>query len=255
MRIAISSQKGGVGKTTLAINLAYAFAKAGYRTLLIDTDPQGSVGLSVTRKSSSLLGFYDVLSNPILDWESLAIPTRLKTFSILPAGKNPSFSAEENFTSSDFQRILQHTSLKKYDIVLIDTAAGLFRSTQQILHCIDAVLIPQQAEPLGIRSLPYVLEGLKRIRENNKKLKILGICLTMYQKNVPECVAAVKSLREMLPPAMLLKAMVPREDSFLKASAKGVPVSLLSSQETLTQVFEDLRSEILSKLDHPKTSL
>ena len=82
--IVVSSQKGGVGKTTVSINLAYAFARSGKRTLLVDADPQGSVGLSLTRQSRLLSGFYDALDDSSLGLEKLVVPTRLKNNEYCP---------------------------------------------------------------------------------------------------------------------------------------------------------------------------
>ena len=80
---AIISGKGGVGKTTVSINLAHAFARAGVRTLLVDADPQGSVGLSLTRQSRLLAGFYDYLTNPAAPFDRWIVPTSLPTLSLV----------------------------------------------------------------------------------------------------------------------------------------------------------------------------
>jgi len=89
--IAVSSQKGGVGKTTVCINLAHAFAKSGRKTILIDADPQGSVGLSLTRQSRVLPGFYDLMSDNGFPVEQLVIPTRLETLSPIAAGQTSDY--------------------------------------------------------------------------------------------------------------------------------------------------------------------
>lgn len=250
--IAVSSQKGGVGKTTVSINLAHAFARAGVRTLLVDADPQGSVGLSLTRQSRLLTGFYDYLTDPGIPLDRLIVPTRLETFSLVASGQASDYEAGGGAMGSHLARVrafLRSISARGFDLCLIDTAAGLFGVTGDVIASSDAIMIPQQAEPLGIRSVPKLLEGLNRLRVMNPRLSVLGVCLTMVQHDLAESTEAAAALRQLLPPEMVFQTQIPRDGLFVRASARGLPVGVLEDGAGAQVVFDALRSEIEAKLE------
>jgi chromosome partitioning protein len=165
--LAITSQKGGVGKTTVSVNLAYSFAKRGWRTLLVDTDPQGSVGLSLSEKARKCPGFFNAFQ-PGQDLNRLVLTTRLPSLSILPAGQVENvFEVKPNGVDgvAGVTQLLEMARAQGFQLVLIDTPAGLTGYTSDILRCVNYALVPQQAEPLGVRSLPQMLQALQAIRQ------------------------------------------------------------------------------------------
>lgn len=252
--LVVSSQKGGVGKTTLSINLAHAFARAGVRTLLVDADPQGSVGLSLTRQSRLLAGFYDFLADPGIPLDRLIVPTRLETFSLVASGQASDYEAGGGVGGSYLARVrafLRAVSSRGFDLCIIDTAAGLFGVTGDVIASSDAVLIPQQAEPLGIRSVPKMLEGLNRLRVMNPRLTVLGVVLTMVQQDLAESLEAGQALRQLLPADLMFRTAVPRDGIFVRASARGLPVGVLEEGAGAQAVFDALRVEIEAKFESP----
>ena len=185
-----------MGKTTVSINLAHAFAIAGVKTLLVDADPQGSVGLSLTRQSRLLPGFYDYLADPGLSLEQLIVPTRLETFSLMASGQAGDYDTGGSMGAhlARVRTFLHQISQRGFDLCLIDTAAGLFGVSGDVIASSDAVLIPQQAEPLGIRSVPKLLDGLGKLRVMNPRLQVLGVLLTMVQNDLDDSIEAAKAL-------------------------------------------------------------
>lgn len=245
--ISTASQKGGVGKTTLCINLAYSLARRGWRVLLVDTDSQGGVGLSLAKSAKSREGFYEfVLKRG--DLSNLVITTRLPELEVMPAGLTDASARVTSVMHEASGRVadlLRSAELRGIDCVLFDTAAGLNGMSETIVKACDYVILPQQAEPLAVRSVPHMLETLARFRAEGAGVKVAGILLTMVMREHEMSLRVARELREMLPANLLFQQSIPRMPSFLDASALGVPVALTKRNpppEAL--IFDQIAAEL-----------
>jgi chromosome partitioning protein len=180
------------------------------------------------------------------------VPTRLETFSLVASGQASDYEAGGGSMGAHLTRIrgfLRGAAAQGFELCLIDTAAGLFGVTGDVITASDAILIPQQAEPLGIRSVPKLLEGLTRMRVMNPRLSVLGVCLTMVQEDLAESTEAATTLRQLLPTEMVFRSEIPRDSLFVRASARGLPVGVLDDGGPAQAVFDSLRREIQVKLE------
>lgn len=241
-----------MGKTTVSVNLAYSLARRGWKTLLVDTDPQGSVGLSLSDKARDSKGFYDAVRTGG-SAAAFVLPTRLAELKILTAGQPGGFFEEQHPDPEEgdeaLRKVLADVAEENFDLVLFDTHAGLTGHTGSVLRVCDSVLIPQQAEPLGIRSIPQMLRAVRYLRERGAKLEIAGIVMTMVQQDHRESSEVVRELRSLIPPALLCSTVVPRDPVFLKAAAAGVPLGLLYRQPpSAAYVFDQLAAELEPRL-------
>lgn len=252
--MAITSQKGGVGKTTVAVNLAYALARRGWSTLLVDTDPQGSVGLSLSEKARKCRGFYDILRTGE-EPGAYILQTRLPELKLLPAGQVENIFEAKPYGvdgRAELERIFASMASMGIDILLLDTPAGLTGYTADVLRTVDAALVPQQAEPLGVRSLPQMLMALQALRQQGARLELAGILLTMMQHSQRESAEVARELRQIIPPRLLFQSVVPRDPLFLKASGLGVPLGLLyANPPAAAVVFDQLAAELETRLRLP----
>jgi chromosome partitioning protein len=250
--MAVSSIKGGVGKTTLSINLAFALAKRGWKTLLVDADPQGSVGLSLTQQAQGRAGLYE-FSTSDRPLSEVVMKTRIPQFSILTVGQVPVEKISEWCRQMDqkdgWSRLWRDAEEQGYDVVLVDTPSGLHGTTHGVLLNVNYVVIPLLVEPLSVRSLQSHLTALARMREAGASLQVAGVISSMWSDAHEEARATLQDLRQALPSEMFLMTAVPRDQAFLKATVWGIPVGLMSHNPTpISTIFDQIAAELEPRL-------
>ncbi|MDH5492543.1 MAG: AAA family ATPase [Myxococcales bacterium] len=250
-RIAIASQKGGCGKTTVALNLGLALAERGVRTLIVDLDPQGGVGHSLRQDDSALPGLADVLIGECPLDEAI-VQTKLPSLALLTRGRLDAVDVVE------FERALITPGLltqildaaeAPYDVVILDTPAGLGMPTRAALAASHFVLIPLQAEPLALRSVDQILRVLDHVQEHeNHRLRLLGLLPTMVDRdNSPSLDVLIQSWRDL---SGVLETAIPRADVFIVASQSGLPLSYLGgARKPESRRFDLLATEVQTLMD------
>jgi chromosome partitioning protein len=245
--LAIASQKGGVGKTTVALNLAYALAARGCRTLLVDTDLQGAIGLSLAGQARHRPGLAECLAGRLAPGAAL-LPTRLPELSLLPFGQPPDEELDrwgQDLGDGSALGALLDEIAGGFDLAVLDTPSGLQGPTLAALRAADFALVPLQAEPLALRSMTQVLQAVGRLREQGARVSLAAFLLTMLQSREQFSLAVAQEAWGRLPSELVLEAFVPRDPVFLRASALGVPVGLLSRRPPpAAMVFDQIAAEL-----------
>ena len=248
--LTVASQKGGVGKTTISLNLAFAFAKRGVRTLLVDTDPQGAIGLSLAgeaRKNEGLAEWLTARGNP----EPYFLQTRLDELTLMTVGQPPFGHLDEwlaKLADGSALRALVAAASGR-DLVLFDTPSGLAGATGGAIRAATHVVVPVQSEPLALRTLPRTLEAIAGARGTGNGAKLAGVLLTMTSLRSETSMAVIQEAWQVLPGDLVLQTHVPRDETFSKASAAGVPVGLLRRRPPpVASVFDNIVAELEERL-------
>jgi chromosome partitioning protein len=252
IRVAIANQKGGVGKTTTAINLATALAAIGWKVLLADLDPQGnaSTGLGIgqaDRHRSS----YDVLIGSATITES-AMPTRVPRLDLLPAtvdlsGAEIELVALEHRTHR-LAQAFDAVPAGRWDIIIMDCPPSLGLLTVNALVAARHLLVPLQCEFFALEGLSQLLQTVERIRVGyNPSLSILGVALTMFDRRNKLSQQVAEDVRACLGP-VVFETIVPRNVRLSEAPSHGLPALIYDLRCAGSEAYIRLARELMARL-------
>jgi chromosome partitioning protein len=248
--IGIVNQKGGVGKTTTAINLAASLALDGLKVLLVDCDPQANAtsGLGVSRDDQRN-SIYDVLMGDVPAAQIL-LPTEIETLTLLPGSKNLTGANIELANAEDralrLQKALQPVQAN-YDLVVLDCPPALDLLTLNSLAAADSLIVPMQAEYFALEGISELVSNLERVRAAfNPRLTIEGVLLTMYDDRTNLAQQVTETLREFFK-ERLFRTVIPRNIRLAEAPSHGKPVALYDPRSRGAEAYFELATEYMTR--------
>ena len=251
--ICITNQKGGVGKTTTAVNLCYYLAKARQKVLLIDFDPQGNAtsGLGVEKSNPKSLG--TTMTEVILGLSPLAQairPTKYKNFDLAPTTPELA-NAEVEITSMPrkFVRLRDaiHPVAANYDYIVIDSPPSLSLLTVNGMIASDYLLLPVQTEFYALEGVAQLLESVKLVQKGaNPHLRLLGVVATMYDRRTSLSSQVFSEINKYFK-KLTFKTTIPRNVRVAEAPSHGVPVGAYDKFSKGAKAYKDLTKEVLER--------
>jgi chromosome partitioning protein len=248
--LCISNQKGGVGKTTTAINLAASLAAAERRTLLVDMDPQGNAGSGLGIDRTALPGtIYDALING-QPMEELVRPTELRYLEVVPATADLT-GAEVELVGLERREFRLKDALaglaRRYDHVVVDCPPSLGLLTLNALTAADAVLIPLQCEYYAMEGLAQLMSTIELVQQSlNPRLSVEGIVLTMFDQRANISHQVADEVKRVFP-ELVYSSVVPRNVRLAESPSFGKPVLLYDIKSRGCEAYLGVARELLKR--------
>jgi len=254
--VGLVNQKGGVGKTTTAINLSTCLALDGLKVLLVDCDPQSNASSGIGfQRDDNRHSVYDVIvgDSPA---DQVILPTQVEQLSLLPGSKNLTGANIELANAEDrtlrLRRALESVK-EHFDLVFLDCPPALDLLTLNVLCAAETLIVPMQAEYFALEGVSELISTLERVREAfNPTLTIEGVLLTMYDDRTNLAQQVTDTLREYFRD-LLYQIVIPRNVRLAEAPSFGKPVALYDPRSRGTEAYFELAAEFLArnKMDSP----
>ena len=252
--ISVANQKGGVGKTTTAVNLSALLAKKGKKVLLIDTDPQGNATSGVGVDKTVSFSVYDVLVDDVEIENTLQL-TEMKNLEVCPSNINVA-GAEVQLVSKENREYKLKKKIEKikndYDYVIIDCPQSLGLVTLNAFTASDSVLIPIQCEYYALEGLGQLINTINLVKKRlNKELVIEGALLTMYDARTNLSNQVVKEVKNYFDDKVY-KTVIPRNVKLSEAPSYGMPICMYDARSKGSRCYDKFAKEFIKKNENLK---